>query len=95
MPPTSRSTPPARLVLCLLGALGAAMAGSASAAGDRAASPPERGARMHAVEATFGAPSARHEAVGTPPISRWDYPGFVVFFENDRVIHAVRLDPAG
>jgi len=90
MPPTSRSTAPAGLVLCLLGTLGAAMAAPACAAGD-AASAPERGARMHAVEAAFGEPSAKHEAVGNPPISRWDYPGFVVFFERDRVIHAVRL----
>jgi hypothetical protein len=94
MPPKSRSTPPARLVLCLLGAIGAATAAPAFCA-DATAPPPERGARMHAVEKAFGEPSARHEAVGNPPIIRWDYPGFVVFFENDRVIHAVRLDPAG
>jgi len=54
---------------------------------------PARGMTMHAVEAKFGAPAARHEAVGEPPISRWDYPGFRVFFEKDRVIHAV-VDPA-
>jgi hypothetical protein len=54
---------------------------------------PGRGMTMHAVEAKFGAPAARHEAVGEPPISRWDYPGFRVFFERDRVIHAV-VDPA-
>ena len=50
---------------------------------------PSRGMTMHAVEAKFGAPAARHEAVGEPPISRWDYHGFRVFFEKDRVIHAV------
>jgi hypothetical protein len=54
---------------------------------------PGRGMTMHAVEAKFGAPQQRHEAVGEPPISRWDYPGFRVFFERDRVIHAV-VDPA-
>ena len=54
---------------------------------------PSRGMTMHAVEAKFGAPEARHEAVGEPPISRWDYHGFRVFFEKDRVIHAV-VDPA-
>ena len=53
---------------------------------------PSRGMTMHAVEAKFGAPASRHEAVGEPPISRWDYPGFRVFFEKDRVIHAV-VDP--
>ena len=54
---------------------------------------PSRGMTMQAVEAKFGAPAARHEAVGEPPISRWDYHGFRVFFEKDRVIHAV-VDPA-
>ena len=54
---------------------------------------PARGMTMHAVEAKFGAPQQRHPAVGQPPISRWDYHGFTVFFENDRVIHAV-VDPA-
>src|SRR5450755_4226011 len=53
---------------------------------------PHRGMTMHAVEAKFGAPQERHGAVGEPPISRWDYPGFTVFFEKDRVIHAV-VDP--
>lgn len=50
---------------------------------------PARGATMATVEAKFGAPQNRHEAVGTPPISRWDYAGFVVYFEKDRVIDAV------
>ncbi len=50
---------------------------------------PARGSSMAAVEAKFGAPQARHDAVGTPPISRWDYAGFSVFFEKDRVIDAV------
>jgi hypothetical protein len=27
--------------------------------------------------------------VGAPPITRWDYAGFSVFFEHDRVIDAV------
>jgi len=50
---------------------------------------PTRGASMKAVEARFGAPAARHEAVGKPPITRWDYAGFSVYFEYDHVIHAV------
>jgi hypothetical protein len=28
-------------------------------------------------------------AVGRPPISRWEYPGFIVYFEHEHVIHAV------
>jgi hypothetical protein len=50
---------------------------------------PHRGATMAAVEKNFGAPSQKHATVGTPPITRWDYPHFSVFFEKDRVIHAV------
>ena len=50
---------------------------------------PKRGITMVQVEAKFGAPVTKHDAVGAPPITRWDYPGFAVFFEHDRVIHAV------
>lgn len=50
---------------------------------------PARGMTMKAVEERFGAPISRRPAVGQPPIERWDYAGFSVFFEYDRVIHAV------
>jgi hypothetical protein len=50
---------------------------------------PARGSTMTTVEAKFGAPVTRHPTVGAPPITRWDYAGFSVFFERDRVIHAV------
>jgi hypothetical protein len=67
--------------------------GNPAAAGDR----PNRGSSMATVESRFGAPSNRHAAVGTPPISRWDYPQFSVYFENDRVLHTVLVKsaPAG
>jgi hypothetical protein len=50
---------------------------------------PNRGASMAQVETRFGAPTVRHAAVGDPPITRWDYPQFSVFFEHDKVLHAV------
>jgi hypothetical protein len=50
---------------------------------------PDRGMTMKTVEAKFGAPQERHPAVGKPAITRWDYPTFSVFFENEYVIHAV------
>jgi hypothetical protein len=50
---------------------------------------PKRGATMGDVEKQFGAPVNRHPAVGQPPITRWDYNGFSVVFEKDRVIDAV------
>jgi len=54
---------------------------------------PARGMNMKTVETKFGAPQTRHPAVGTPAITRWDYPGFSLFFENQYVIHAV-VNPA-
>lgn len=55
---------------------------------------PKRGLTMADVEKRFGAPATRHAAVGGgsphhPPITRWDYSGFAVFFESDRVIDSV------
>jgi len=50
---------------------------------------PARGMDMGAVEKRFGAPQARHAAVGQPPITRWDYPGFSVYFEYQHVVHSV------
>jgi hypothetical protein len=50
---------------------------------------PSRGMTQARVEANFGAPESRRSAVGDPPISRWDYGEFVVFFEYDKVIHSV------
>ncbi len=50
---------------------------------------PTRGMTQERVRREFGEPSATNAAVGDPPISRWEYAGFVVFFEYDRVIHAV------
>jgi len=50
---------------------------------------PKRGSSMAAVEAKFGAPKTRHAAVGDPPITRWDYESFSVYFEHQHVVHAV------
>jgi hypothetical protein len=50
---------------------------------------PKRGSTMAVVESRFGAPRTRHEAVGSPPITRWDYEGFSVYFEHQHVIDSV------
>jgi hypothetical protein len=67
--------------------------GNPAAAGDR----PNRGSTMATVEGRFGAPTNRHAAIGAPPITRWDYPQFSVYFEHDRVLHTVLASaaPAG
>jgi hypothetical protein len=56
---------------------------------------PARGMTMDQVQTKFGAPTSKVPAVGKPPISRWKYPGFVVYFEADPVIHSVVSDDAG
>ena len=56
---------------------------------------PQRGMSMDAVRAKFGNPLTEHPAVPTnegplhPPITRWDYDGYSVFFENSTVLHSV------
>jgi hypothetical protein len=50
---------------------------------------PKSGTSMAAVESAYGSPAQRRPAIGEPPITRWDYPAFSVYFEYDRVIHAV------
>ena len=50
---------------------------------------PTRGMTMDQVSTKFGAPVTKVPAVGKPPISRWEYPGFVVYFEHEHVIHSV------
>jgi hypothetical protein len=50
---------------------------------------PTRGMTMDQVASKFGSPAAKIPAVGRPPISRWEYPGFVVYFEANHVIHSV------
>ncbi len=49
---------------------------------------PSRGMSMESVEARYGAPTSRAAAIGEPPISRWEYPGFIVYFEYQHVVHA-------
>ncbi|BAN47869.1 hypothetical protein [Metapseudomonas resinovorans] len=51
---------------------------------------PARGDSQRAVLERFGLPDQEHPAVGQPPISRWDYREFSVYFESGRVIDSVR-----
>jgi len=55
---------------------------------------PRRGASMAQVEARYGAPQQKFAPVGggsphTPPITRWQYETFSVYFENSHVVDAV------
>lgn len=58
---------------------------------------PRRGQEMRLVLQEYGEPQVKHPAVGGgqprhPPITRWDYAGFSVFFENSHVVDAVVPD---
>ncbi len=54
---------------------------------------PTRGMTMKQVESQFGQPGDRRAPVGDPPITRWEYQGFIVYFEYRHVIHAVEKQP--
>ncbi|WP_314409179.1 phosphodiesterase [Pseudomonas kuykendallii] len=51
---------------------------------------PARGDSQRVVLEHFGLADEEHPAVGRPPITRWDYREFSVYFESGRVIDSVR-----
>lgn len=55
---------------------------------------PRNGLTMSQVRQQYGSPEAEVPAIGDPPISRWEYDGFSVFFENDLALHSVVHQPA-
>jgi hypothetical protein len=54
---------------------------------------PRNGLSMSQVRQQFGNPKAEIPAVGDPPISRWEYDGYSVFFEYDLALHSVIHHP--
>jgi hypothetical protein len=59
---------------------------------------PTRGSTMSQVQSRFGAPAQKLAPVAgpnsrrhNPPITRWIYPSFEVYFEYDHVIDAVLI----
>lgn len=55
---------------------------------------PSRGMTMEQVKAMYGEPVKAHPWVGEPPITRWDYPEYSVFFEHQYVLESVLHQPA-
>jgi len=53
---------------------------------------PKGGLTMDQVAAKYGQPDKKMAAVGKPPITRWVYDKYTVYFENNRVIHSVLND---
>jgi len=58
---------------------------------ERAANRPSRGTSMDKVLATYGSPTRKVAPIGQPPIERWEYPAFTVYFEYQKVIHSVAI----
>lgn len=50
---------------------------------------PRFGQSRASVLERFGLPSKEHAAIGQPPISRWDYANFSVYFEHQHVVSSV------
>ena len=50
---------------------------------------PINGMNQAEVRDRFGAPVDTHAPVGDPPITRWDYDGWSVYFEYDLVLFTV------
>lgn len=50
---------------------------------------PGNGINQAEVRAKFGAPAQVHQPVGEPPITRWDYEQWSVYFEYDLVLFTV------
>ena len=50
---------------------------------------PERFMSMDQVRERFGEPANALPWVGDPPITRWVYERYTVYFEHDRVINSV------
>lgn len=50
---------------------------------------PRRGTTKAEVRRRFGEPQREIPAVGSPPISSWEYENYRVYFEGDLVLHSV------
>lgn len=56
---------------------------------------PQLGESQRAVLERFGLADEEHPSVGNPPITRWDYREFSVYFEYQHVISSVRHHQPG
>ena len=82
----------ATLALLLFAGLASAQGDTLDMSGTSAATDdgrPTRGMTQANVESRYGTPTSKKAPIGDPPISRWEYDNMVVYFEHDRVIHAV------
>jgi hypothetical protein len=57
--------------------------------GEAVANLPQKGESKRSVLERFGLADEEHPPVGQPPITRWDYRSFSVYFEYDHVVNSV------
>ena len=50
---------------------------------------PVKGSSKARVQELYGNPLQAFQAIGEPPISRWVFDRFTVYFEYDHVVHSV------
>ena len=55
---------------------------------------PQRNMDKESVRRDFGDPQEMVDAVGEPPISRWVYAEYVVYFEDNWVLYSVVKHPS-
>ena len=58
--------------------------------GDKSIDVPTLGSSKEVVESKYGTPQSKTKPVGKPPISKWVYKDFTVYFESNHVIKAVK-----
>lgn len=90
--------PPILLLLALLLPLGASAETLQIPIGQQGASDiplPQLGESQRAVLERFGLADEERPSVGNPPITRWDYREFSVYFEYQHVISSVRHHQPG
>ena len=78
------------VLAALLGFAQAAMADKVSIINEpNGVERPKNGMSMEQVKARFGVAKSELGAVGEPPITRWVYNDFTVYYEHHLVIHSV------
>jgi hypothetical protein len=50
---------------------------------------PQRGMSMAKVSSHYGEPVKKSDSVGNPPITKWTYDHYTVYFEHQHVVQAV------
>lgn len=63
--------------------------GNSGSSSSQVSEMPVKGMSKMQVEQHFGKPQQVLAPVGDPPISRWVYDGYTVYFEYSHVIHSV------